>query len=66
MQDFMGIHCHYKGEEGFGKNLYKDMFAKIDWTFVIKSFMDMQYKCGNIKGYWDYKRLYVSFCNISL
>lgn len=58
MQDFMGIYCHYKGEEGFGKNLYKDMFAKIDWTFVIKSLMDMQYKCGNIKGYWDYRRLY--------
>ena len=51
-------HAHYKGEEGFGKNSYSDMFVKFDWTSVIKSLMSMQYRCGNIKGYWDYRNFY--------
>jgi len=58
MQKFMGVHAHYTAEEGFGKNSYRDMFAKVDWTLVVKSLMDMQYRCGNIKGYWDYKNFY--------
>ncbi len=51
MQDFMMTHAHYEGEESFGKSSYGDMFTKVDWTSVIKSLMDMQYRCGNIKGY---------------
>ncbi len=58
MQDFMMTHAHYKGEEGFGKSSYSDMFVKFDWTSVIKSLMSMQYRCGNIKGYWDYRNFY--------
>ena len=58
MQDFMMTNAHYAGEEGFGKSSYGDMFAKVDWTSVIKSLMDMQYHCGNIKGYWDYRNFY--------
>jgi len=58
MQDFMMTHAHYKGEEGFGKSSYSDMLVKFDWTSVIKSLMSMQYRCGNIKGYWDYRNFY--------
>lgn len=58
MQNFMMTHCHYESEESFGKSSYGDMFAKVDWTSVIKSLMDMQYRCGNIKGYWDYRNFY--------
>lgn len=58
MQDFMMTHAHYEGEEGFGKSSYGDMFANVDWTSVIKSLMNMQYRCGNIKGYWDYRNFY--------
>ena len=58
MQNFMMTHAHYGAEEGFGKNSYRDMFTKVDWTSIIKSLMDMQYKCGNIKGYWDYRNFY--------
>lgn len=31
---------------------------KVDWIDIIKGWMDMQYRSGNMKGYLDYKGFY--------
>ncbi len=43
----------------FGLSSLEDVFSgRVNWLSVIKGWMDMQFGCGNMKGYLDYKGFY--------
>lgn len=54
MENFMGSHAFYQGEQG-GGFAYEDLLQKVDWLAVVKDIMDMQYRLGSMGVYMKYK-----------
>lgn len=56
MSRFMMMSAYRKsGNENYS---LADMLKNTDWTAVLKDFMDMQYRLGNLEGYLAYKEYY--------
>lgn len=49
---FMGSHANQYDTDGMR---YDDLFDKTNWVGRLKDMMQMQYRCGNLKGYLEYK-----------
>ena len=48
----MGSHANQYDTDGMR---YDDLFDKTNWVGRLKDMMQMQYRCGNLKGYLEYK-----------